>query len=167
MLEMRRKRWRERGGSSFAGITRYFPGGRVTDCVNWLLPAATAKRTTGNDEALPRRGAAASVPRRTRRLEDERFPAEEEEGTRRRRRQQRRIASTVARLNAAGCSRWLFVLRPFLFRWHRPLSSSRILASVPKQREKRGAAHKDTGSTINAEFRANGASRGSRTNLAR
>ena len=38
---------------------------------------------------------------------------------------------------------------------------------MPKQREKRGAAHKDTGSTINAEFRANGASRGVRERISR
>lgn len=56
MLEMRRKRWRERGGSSFAGITRYFPGGRVTDCVNWLASA----RSDGEENNGHRRGFAAT-----------------------------------------------------------------------------------------------------------
>lgn len=44
----RRERWGKKGErSSFAGITRYFPGGRVTDCVNWLrFPQQRQKGTT-------------------------------------------------------------------------------------------------------------------------
>lgn len=44
----RRERRRKKGErSSFAGITRYFPGGRVTDCVNWIrFPQQRQKGTT-------------------------------------------------------------------------------------------------------------------------
>ncbi|KAK1126085.1 hypothetical protein K0M31_004726 [Melipona bicolor] len=41
--------------TSFAGITWYFPGGQVTDCVNWLRALATTAKGTSRGEQRRRK----------------------------------------------------------------------------------------------------------------
>lgn len=42
--------------TSFAGITWYFPGGQVTDCVNWLRTLATTAKGTSPRRTTTKEG---------------------------------------------------------------------------------------------------------------
>lgn len=134
-----------RGESSFAGITRYFPGGRVHRLRQLAFARGDGEENNGNVEVGLCRDVGGCVgwsclPGGNGSLDfvavlgfrdsgtSTRAKEEEDCG---RRRQERWIASTVARLNARERS------------CHRP-SSSRIRASMPRER----------GRTINVEFPA-------------